>query len=152
MIRAVLFVLRSCTLFVCREQNGTGDNFEEAYAIAMAGDGSVVVAGVTEGDYEGGGLSNSLERTESSDDYADFLAVKLDENGTQLWSWQVQKQNKTAFVGLIWNECTILKHGEAFEGRRPHFRRKWGNKRGGGLFEYCKALTYSGVCGLRGVR
>lgn len=51
--------------------------------MAMGTDGSVVMAG-----YTNGGLAN--ERNFGEDGYgSDFAAVKLDANGTLLWTWQV---------------------------------------------------------------
>ena len=44
----------------------------------MADDGSVVVGGYTEGDWSGANAG-----------YTDFIAVKLDAAGEEVWVWQV---------------------------------------------------------------
>lgn len=51
---------------------------EEIYGVATGGSGSVVLAGATDGWWSG---SNAGD--------ADFAAVTLDENGTEIWRWQV---------------------------------------------------------------
>lgn len=48
------------------------------YDVAAVGDGSVVMAGSTEGSWN--------EDNEGGDDFA---AVKLDSNGSVVWKWQV---------------------------------------------------------------
>lgn len=45
---------------------------------AVGDDGSFVLAGLTDGEWG-----------DSFDDSSDFAAVKLDENGNELWRWQV---------------------------------------------------------------
>ena len=60
-------------------QNGTTGN-DEIYGAANGRDGSIVLAGVTEGAWRGahaGGLR-------------DFCAVKLDADGGEVWRWQVR--------------------------------------------------------------
>lgn len=67
---------------MCRKQAGksdTGGNY--AYAAAARDDGSVVLAGVTYGAF-----STPLSTPEGS---TDFAAIAIDENGTELWRWQV---------------------------------------------------------------
>ena len=67
-------------------QNGTsgGDNLK---GVAIAQDGSIVVAGDTTGSYgreNEGGL--------------DFVAIKLDSDGNVQWAWQVRlKPNRFSF-------------------------------------------------------
>ena len=50
------------------------------YAVAMADDGSVVVGGYTEGDWSGDNAGDN-----------DFVAVKLDATGEEVWVWQVRR-------------------------------------------------------------
>lgn len=59
-------------------QDGTSSN-DEIQAAAATGDGFVVLAGYTFGEW-----SEGLTGEE-----CDFAAVKLDANGTEVWRWQV---------------------------------------------------------------
>ncbi|CAM9254578.1 unnamed protein product [Sphacelaria rigidula] len=58
-------------------QDGS-DDLDEILGAASAEDGSVVLAGYTDGSYDG--RSTGLE---------DIVAVKLDVDGELLWKWQV---------------------------------------------------------------
>lgn len=49
------------------------------YGAAMGEDGSVVLAGSTEGSWDG----------ERAGDVSDFAAVKLNADGEEVWRWQV---------------------------------------------------------------
>lgn len=65
-------------VYLCApHQSGTSvdDSF---FAVAMATDGTVVLAGETEGGWSGKPSGGS-----------DFVAMKLDEQGLELWRWQV---------------------------------------------------------------
>ena len=55
-------------------QDGT-EEWDEMYAAAGADDGSVIIAGYTDGSYEAG---------------LDFVAVKIDSDGNTVWKWQVR--------------------------------------------------------------
>lgn len=46
-------------------------------------DGSVLLVGYTDGDWDEGGSSVSVS--------LDFAAVQLDKNGCELWRWQVRR-------------------------------------------------------------
>lgn len=59
-------------------QDGTILN-DKIQAAAATGDGSVVLAGYTHGEWSG----------ELTGEESDFAAVKLDANGTEVWRWQV---------------------------------------------------------------
>ena len=59
-------------------QDGTSDD-DYIYTAVATGDGSTVLAGYTEGFWNG--TNNGLE---------DFAAVKLDADGTAEWKWQVR--------------------------------------------------------------
>lgn len=68
--------------YICRNQAGkldTGGTY--AYAAAARKDGSVVLAGRTFGPFH--------KPLSTMDGYSDFAAVAIDENGTELWRWQV---------------------------------------------------------------
>ena len=65
------------TDFECHLQNGTTEE-DRSYGIAVDSDDTVVLTAYTAG---GWGSSSSGE--------FDFAAVKLDENGVELWRWQV---------------------------------------------------------------
>lgn len=52
---------------------------DELKAAAATGDGSVVLAGYTCGEWSG----------DLTGEECDFAAVKLDANGTEVWRWQV---------------------------------------------------------------
>ncbi|CAN0585353.1 unnamed protein product, partial [Laminaria digitata] len=74
-------------------QDGT-DAHDYANAIAMAGDGSVVIAGYSRGDLMG--------RNSGDDDSSslfpqwlggDFSAIKLDSHGAEVWRWQVKTKD-----------------------------------------------------------
>ena len=58
---------------------GGTEKRDECYAVAMADDGSVVVAGHTYGDWSGVNAGS-----------ADFIAIKLDAAGEEVWVWQVR--------------------------------------------------------------
>ncbi|CAM9445750.1 unnamed protein product [Ectocarpus fasciculatus] len=58
-------------------QDGTISN-DKIQAAAATGDGSVVLAGYTHGEWSG----------ELTGEESDFAAVKLDANGTEVWRWQ----------------------------------------------------------------
>lgn len=60
-------------------QNGTADE-DHLLSILVGDDESVVIAGQTMGEWE---IVNAGE--------GDFAAVKLDEHGTYVWSWQVTR-------------------------------------------------------------
>ena len=66
----------------CRCQGESSGNVQHV-AAAMGQDGSVVVAGTVKG--------------ESSD----FAAVKLDDDGTLLWDWQVTHTNRSSRARLV---------------------------------------------------
>ena len=61
-------------------QNGT-DEREEIRAAAVGEDGSVVLAGYSYGNWSGASAGDTRN--------ADFVAVKLDVDGKELWRWQV---------------------------------------------------------------
>ena len=60
-------------------QNGTGEA-EEMHAAAIGDDEAIVLAGHTYGNWT---------EAQGGDEDADFAAVKLDADGTELWRWQV---------------------------------------------------------------
>ena len=59
-------------------QNGTSGE-DELRSVAIAQDGSIVVAGGTSGSYD-----------RESEGGFDFVALKLDSNGNVQWAWQVR--------------------------------------------------------------
>lgn len=68
------------TRFVTVGKGGSGLD-DEAKAIAAAGGGHVVIAGYTNGDFDG---------QNAGDETADFVAVKLNgTDGSEVWRWQV---------------------------------------------------------------
>lgn len=79
-------------VIVCVRQDGTVGH-DLANAVAMAQDGSVVIAGHSRGDL--------LDRTTDEDDDSetlfpqwlggDFAAIKLDSGGAEVWRWQVRR-------------------------------------------------------------
>lgn len=58
-------------------QEGTSEN-DNLYGVAVDQDGSAVFTGLSAGEWDG----------VSSGDQ-DFVAVKIDRNGEELWRWQV---------------------------------------------------------------
>ena len=58
---------------------GGTDETDVCYGVAMADDGSVVVAGYTWGDWDGVNAGGY-----------DFVAIKLDAAGEEVWVWQVR--------------------------------------------------------------
>lgn len=72
-------------------QDATTDATSTEYlrAVAMGDDGSVFMAGSTDGSFSG-----------SNAGFNDFAVVKLDINGTELWRWQVGG----TFCLLPWQE------------------------------------------------
>ncbi|CAM9731332.1 unnamed protein product [Ectocarpus fasciculatus] len=69
-------------------QDGTSDEDNLNDAVVNA-DGSVVLAGSTEGDWAG-----------TNAGLGDFAAVKLDESGTVLWKWQSGTSDDELLVGI----------------------------------------------------
>lgn len=70
---------RSSLAAVGQGGSGLDDN---AKAIAATGDGHVVLAGFTNGDFSG---------QNAGDETADFVAVKLNgTDGSEVWRWQVR--------------------------------------------------------------
>lgn len=67
---------------LCLDQAGVS-LYEDVFASAAAAraDGSIVIGGYTSGDWDGEMIG-----------YFDFVAVALDEYGTELWRWQVCEQ------------------------------------------------------------
>ena len=59
-------------------QDGTEEN-DKIFAAAAVDDGSVIIAGYTEGSY---GAVNSGS--------TDFVAVKIDRDANLMWKWQVR--------------------------------------------------------------
>ena len=59
--------------------------FDACTAAARAPDGSVVLAGMTSGGWNG---TNGGERW-------DFAAVKLDATGREVWRWQVRARDQS---------------------------------------------------------
>ena len=64
---------------VAVRQNGTS-GIDTFYGAADGQDGSIVLAGVTEGSWQGAHLGGTN----------DFAAVKLDADGVEVWRWQVK--------------------------------------------------------------
>lgn len=61
-------------------KDGTGGT-DEIFAAAIGDDGSVVLVGNAGGEWSGIDAGGG----------ADFAAVKLDADGTELWRWQVRR-------------------------------------------------------------
>ena len=59
-------------------QDGTGLNDTFKAAAASGGDGSVILAGSSSGNWSGVTLGEM-----------DFIAIKLDSDGNEMWRWQV---------------------------------------------------------------
>lgn len=76
-------------------QNGT-DGRDAFPGAAMGDDGSVVLAGYTDGAFSGG--SKGAE---------DFAAVKLSADGEELWRWQVNIPPYGAQVVSLENSVSI---------------------------------------------
>lgn len=76
------------------EQEGTDDS-DKMHAIAMGKDGSVVLAGSTDGNWN----------AHPSDGTHDFAAVKLDVDGNVLWRWRVNKNPHNTHVLSLMNFC-----------------------------------------------
>lgn len=70
-------------------QAGIPTYFVSAWAAAARADGSIVLAGRTQGDW-GGELVGTT----------DFAAVALDEDGAELWRWQVS-------LWITWRVCDV---------------------------------------------
>lgn len=64
-----------------KEGTEKGDKMNDA-AIAGEGDGSIILAGATYGDWNGANAGDS-----------DFAAVKMDADSNVLWRWQVKKRD-----------------------------------------------------------
>lgn len=62
-----------------RSQGGTTED-ERPHSILVEEDGSVIIAGGSRGDWGGPNAGSG-----------DFAAVKLDENGDEVWRWQVTR-------------------------------------------------------------
>lgn len=91
-----------------------------ALGMALARDGSIVLAGSTTGNWN---ISHAGGAT-------DFAACKLDSEGALLWKWQVEKGNgvyyDTVSTHDAWHMGTAVKGGEISRGRRAirSFRRQ----------------------------
>lgn len=71
-------------------QDGTVDH-DWANAVAVAEDGSAVLAGASRGDFMGRRTGSSDSSTSSSQWLGgDFAAIKLDSEGAEVWRWQVR--------------------------------------------------------------
>lgn len=75
---------------VCFGQGGTVEK-DWANAVAVSEDGSVVIAGISHGDFAW--LDKSSHRLGG-----DFLAIKLDSEGAEMWRWQVRTINNGRYV------------------------------------------------------
>lgn len=60
------------------EQAGIAPDFVTSYASTPRADGSIVLAGIADGDWDGGPVGEN-----------DFAVVALDEDGEELWRYQV---------------------------------------------------------------
>ena len=74
-------------------QDGTV-GYDYAFDVAMANDGAVVIASKSNGDFVDVGASASGYSTFASiaDGY-NFVAVKLDSEGAEVWRWQVSRSH-----------------------------------------------------------
>lgn len=75
---------------MCHEQGGAvGANSEAHLRVALMGaDGSIVLGGRASGDWNG--TSAGLD---------DFVAVKLDAAGKEIWRWQVRERDTKRRTG-----------------------------------------------------
>ena len=76
------------------------------YASAARPDGSVVLAGTTYGSWKG-----DLSGTDA---VADFIAVALDEDGEELWRWQVRLHVKVLRLTVLLSRRTHTCRAVAF--------------------------------------
>lgn len=67
-----------CLPFHC-SQDGTAED-DKVFAATMGSDGSIVLAGETNGNWDG-----------TSNGKMDFAAIKLDADGLEIWRWQVKQ-------------------------------------------------------------
>lgn len=91
--RSLVVSCRCLTSLILARQNGTSANDDIHACVALA-DGSVVLAGSTQGDWAGDNASGA----------ANFLAIKLDKHGSEVWSWQVREK---ALV-FVWRRYNII--------------------------------------------
>lgn len=95
---------RFCNAYKCSQhdhrhrhrcQAGTEDTSGVfAHAVAARADGSVVLAGQSYGTFE--------TALSSTDGGSDFAAVAIDENGKELWRWQVR-----TLVCVVWRKGIV---------------------------------------------
>lgn len=73
-------------------QGGAADSTTYFYDSAVRTDGSVVIAGLTYGDFDGTDTFSGAT--------TDFIALALNEHGQELWRWQVTLLGVACFVVL----------------------------------------------------
>lgn len=81
----------STSILFLRQDGTVGHDL--ANAVAMAEDGSVVIAGHSRGDLLGLGTVENSDSTTLSPQWlgGGFAAIKLDSDGTEMWRWQVRR-------------------------------------------------------------
>lgn len=97
-------------VYPCGLQDGT-DADDYTKNVVVGDDGSIVLSGYTEGDW------NGLNAGE-----ADFSAVKLDSNGAELWRWQVRLDR---FSLSLRNFCRMVSWLPMGSRESPHCRQFW---------------------------
>lgn len=69
-------------LFITCQAGTSGAGFAYIFAAAARGDGSVVLGGTVVGSF--------AKVFAGGSDTSDFIAVAMDEDGNELWRWQVR--------------------------------------------------------------
>lgn len=89
----LLFLCVSTSILFLRQDGTVGHDL--ANAVAIAEDGSVVIAGHSRGDFLGLGTVEGKDSSSLSPRWlgGDFAAIKLDSSGAEVWRWQVRRQS-----------------------------------------------------------